>query len=239
MGKSSQENSMSKREEIRKKRADLKRRNMILLIGGITLFVILFVSALVLPGILTNSRPVGDIVMPAAHVHPEPNGLFMGDPNAPVKLVEYSDFQCPYCKLFADGSEQDIIRDYVSQGLVYFEYRPFTVIGSESDAAALAAYCAADQNKFWEYHDILFANITGEQVGDFYDKRLYAFAENIGLDMDRFRSCYKSQTFRQQLEDHRKEGLADGLKGTPAIYINGIDTSPTNAYQAIKDLLNP
>ncbi len=230
---------MSKREEIRKKRAAQERRHMILLIGGSTLFAIMVVGALVLPSIIANSRPVGDIAMPAAHDHPNPNGLFMGDPNAPVKVVEYSDFQCPYCKLFADGSEQDIVRDFISQGLVYFEYRPFTVIGSESDASALAAYCAADQNKFWEYHDILFANITGEQVGDFYDNRLYAFAEKIGLDMDSFKSCYKSQKFNQQLEEHRKAGVADGIEGTPAIYINGINISPTNAYQAIKNLLNP
>ena len=162
----------------------------------------------------------------------------MGDPYAPVKLVEYSDFQCPYCKLFASGTEQDIVRDFVSQGLVYFEYRPYTVIGSESDASALAAYCAGDQNKFWEYNDILFANITGEQVGDFYDNRLYAFAEKIGLDMDSFKSCYKSRTYAQRLADDRKSANAAGIKGTPMILVNGVEvTSPSSAYQAIKDLL--
>jgi protein-disulfide isomerase len=87
--------------------------------------------------------------------------------DAPVVLVEFSDFQCPYCKKFTDEIEPAIMRDFVSTGKVLFKYVPYSFLddnspGRESKNAAEAAYCAGDQGKFWEYHDMLFTNQGGE-----------------------------------------------------------------------------
>ena len=103
---------------------------------------------------------------------PQAQGLSMGDPNAPVKVEEYGDFQCPACRIFHESQEGQLIEKYIKTGLVYFTYTPFSFIGDESVKAAEAAYCAADQGKFWEYHDMLYANQTAENKGDFADSRL-------------------------------------------------------------------
>ncbi|MBA4420189.1 MAG: hypothetical protein C0391_03490 [Anaerolinea sp.] len=229
---------MSKKEEIRKKRESQKRKNKLLIVMGIAVFVLLVTAAVVLPFLKANARPVGEIIVPDSRPRPNADGMAMGDPNASIVLEEYSDFQCKYCKIFADDSEQSIVEDFVSTGKIYFVYKPFTVIGSESDAAALAAYCAADQNKFWEYHDILFANITGAQVGDFLDNRLYAFAEKVGLNMDDFKSCYNSQNFLGQLNADRAAGVAARLEGTPAFFVNGVNVSLGDLYSTLAEMVN-
>lgn len=228
---------MSKREEIRKRRDSQKRKNKLLFIVAITLIVLLVTAAVVLPFLKANARPVGEIIVPASNPRPNADGMAMGDPNAAIVLEEYSDFQCKYCKIFADDYEQSIVDDFVSTGKVYFVYKPFTVIGAESDAAALAAYCAADQNKFWDYHDMLFANISGAQVGDFFDNRLYAFAEEIGLKMDDFKTCYSGQNFLSQLNQVRADGIAAKLEGTPAFYLNGVNVSMGDLYTTIADMV--
>ena len=228
---------MSKRKEIRRSRENQKRKTRLLIAGGISIFAILLVAAITIPIIRANNAPIGTIIVPPLNPRPFADGLAMGDPNAPIVVEEYSDFQCPFCKKFSDELEPPIVKDFIETGKVLFKYIPFRVIGSESDAAASAAYCAAEQNKFWEYHDILFANHTGEQVGDFTDKRLLAFAEKIGLNYDEFRTCYTSEKYFKQLNDNMIEGTKAKVDGTPAIFVNGIKVDTVNVYQTISDLL--
>ena len=148
------------------------------------------------------------------------NDNAMGDPNAPIMIEEFSDFQCPYCARFHEETESQLANTYVADGTVYFVYRSFgEFIGSESKAAAEAAYCAGDQGKFWEYHDILFANQNGENIGDFTDRRLQAFAEALSLDMTAFNDCFNSGKYADRVEQDRIDGTAAGVTGTPAFYI--------------------
>ncbi len=228
---------MGKREEIRKQREIQKRRTRIMVILGIIIFAVLIVSAIAIPMIKANTTPVGTIQVPAQSPRPMANGLSMGDPSAPVVVEEYSDFQCPYCKKFSTDFEPAIITDFIATGKVYFKYIPFHIIGAESDAAAEAAYCAGDQNKFWEYHDILFANQTGENIGDFSDKRLAAFAEKLNLNMTDFNSCYKSGKYLKQLKLNQDAGTLAKVDGTPSFYVNGKKVNPDQVYQTIADLL--
>lgn len=79
----------------------------------------------------------------------------------------------------------------------------------------MAAYCAADQNKFWEMHDALFTNVLGEDAGSFTNRRLQAIAQNIGLNMNTFNSCYSSQKYLGQVNQDNKDALASGIQGTP------------------------
>lgn len=208
---------MGRKEEFRRQRDNARKRNQTVVVGLIIVAALLVAGIIIIP----NLQSIGEITVPATNPRPQADGLAMGDPNAPVKIDVYSDFQCPACKSFAEQSEPLIINEYVSTGKVYFTYHPFKVIGPESDAAASAAYCAADQNKFWEYHDILYANWTGEEVGDFSDRRLKAYAEKIGLDTASFNQCYNSGKYKSQVRQDQVAGEQLKVSFTPSVFVNG------------------
>jgi protein-disulfide isomerase len=90
---------------------------------------------------------------------------------------------------------------------------------TESQDAALAAYCAGDQGKFWEMHDALFANVLGEDAGSFTDRRLQAIAEKVGLNMDEFNSCYSSGKYVERVQQDLKDGQAAKINGTPGFLV--------------------
>ena len=175
--------------------------------------------------------------------HPQANGNKMGDPNAPVKIVEFADYQCPYCLHYWQETEPQIIQNYVATGKVYYEYRSVGgFIGPESADAANAAYCAADQNKFWEYHDMLFANWTGENAGDFTPDKLRQYAAAINLNLDQFNTCINSGAHTDQVNQDVTDAKAAGVTGTPAFIINGKLIEGAQPYstfqQAIDAALN-
>ena len=109
----------------------------------------------------------------------------------------------------------------MATGKVRFIYRNFVIIGPESMGAARASMCAAEQERFWDYHDMLFANHTGENVGDYIDRRLLAFAEMLGLDDGRFRSCLSSGRYDDQINQDKARGQSVGVASTPSFIING------------------
>lgn len=228
---------MGKREEIRKSRQNQKRKTKLIITGVITIAAILIVGAVTIPIIRANNVPIGTIIVPPVNPRPYADGLSMGNPEATIVVEEYSDFQCPYCKQFSDELESAIVKDFIEPGKVFFKYIPFRVIGPESDSAASAAYCAAEQNKFWEYHDILFANHTGEQVGDFSDKRLLAFADKLGLNYEEFSKCYTSGKYDQQLRENMEAGFEAKVDGTPTFFVNGVKVNPVDLYNSIAELL--
>ncbi len=149
-------------------------------------------------------------------------GNTLGDPNAPVKIIEYADFQCPYCRLFWQDTEPQIIENYVKTGKVFYEYRSVgAYLGEESQSAAEAAYCAGDQGKFWEYHDALFSHWTGENVGDFTPEKLKQYAASIGLDQVAFEQCLSSGKQTSRVQQDLDNAQKDGIKGTPSFLVNG------------------
>lgn len=203
---------MSKRQARREQRRRAEQRSRLVVIAGVVLVALAAAAFLILP----NFTPVGEIKTVESKTRPQAKDNAAGDPNAPVKLEEFSDFQCPYCARFAHDTEAQIMDTYVATGKVYFVYRSFgDWIGVESGAAAEAAYCAGEQNKFWEMHDIIFANQTGENIGDFTNKRLTAFAGKIGLDMGAFRSCFNASTYKDRLTKDQADGRAANIKATP------------------------
>lgn len=212
----SPEKKMSKRQAMRAKRERQARMQRFGIIGIIVVGALLVATALIYP----NLKPVGEIITKDPGEHPMANDNAMGDPNAPIMIEEFSDFQCPYCARFHEETEWQITNSYVADGTVYFVYRSFgNFIGPESKAAAEAAYCAGDQNKYWEYHDILFANQTGENVGAYSDRRLVAFAEALSLDMGAFNSCFDSGKYADRVDKDGEDGKAAGVTGTPAFFL--------------------
>jgi protein-disulfide isomerase len=212
----SSEQKMSKRQMMREKRQRQARMQRYGMIGIIVIGALLVAAALIYP----NLKPVGEVAAADSRERPMANDNAMGDPNAPIRIEEFSDYQCPYCARFSTDIEGQIVDTYVANGTVYFIYRSFgNFIGPESKAAAEAAYCAGDQNKYWEYHDILFANQTGENVGAFTDRRLQAFAETLSLDMGTFNDCFNSGKYSDRADQDRVDGTAAGVTGTPAFLL--------------------
>jgi protein-disulfide isomerase len=206
---------------------------IIILAIVVGVLVVGVIAVVAVAAILLVNRASSPARVPIVETSPKARALVdrnsMGDPNSPVKIVEYSDFQCVYCKRFADETEQAIIDNYVATGKVYYTFRSMGnfVSGNlgqentESLDAAMAAYCAADQGKFWEYKDSLFANFKGENAGSFTQNSLTAMAKSIGLDVDQFSECLKSGKYSDQVNQDGQDGQAAGLTGVPAFFING------------------
>jgi protein-disulfide isomerase len=210
----SPEKKMSKRQMIRAKRQRQARMQRLGMIGVIVVGALLVATALIYP----NLKPIGEITSVNSEERPMVDGNAMGDPNAPIRIEEYGDYKCSHCGSFAMETEPQIVQAYVSTGKVYLVSRSFGGgLSAESQKAAEAAYCAGDQNKYWEYHDILFANRAN---GAFTDRRINAFAEAIGLDMSDFKSCYNSGKYTERTNQDFADASAAGITGTPGFVIS-------------------
>ena len=207
---------MGKREEIREKRQREQRRNLVvgmLVIAG----VVILITAMV---IFRSQAQIQSIITPTAINFPQGEGLAMGDPNAPVVIEEFSDFQCPACQFFHEETLEQVVDEYVRTGDVYYIFRPFPFIGKESQSAALGGYCAAEQGLFWEYSNIVFANQIGENAGSFTSARLEAMADIIGLDAD-FAKCLSEGRYQDLVDADFQAAQDAGVDSTPSFLING------------------
>ncbi len=225
---------MSKREELRAKRRRQKKMQALFTVGAVVVLSLLVLVFLAGPKLRDLLFPPAIPAVADWETAPRPNANrnSMGDPNAPIKIEEFSDFQCPFCGRFSKETEPLIVENYVKTGKVYFTYRSMgnwisqniaRATGrpekSESRDAAMAMYCAADQDKFWEMHDGLFANELGEDVGSFTRQRLRLIAEKAGLDLDEFDACLSSEKYLQQVNQDYEDGVAAGITGTPAFLL--------------------
>jgi protein-disulfide isomerase len=143
----------------------------------------------------------------------------MGDPNAKITIVEWGDYQCTYCHLFHQNTKDQLIQEYVNTGKVNFVFRDFPLNGPDSVLAAEAAYCAGDQNKYWQYHDELYNNWGGERTGWVNKKSLDQFATNVGLDLNQFDQCMSDKKYENKVLENRQFGQEIGIDGTPSFII--------------------
>ena len=176
------------------------------------------------------------------------NGNVLGDPNAPVLIVEYGDYQCPFCKKFAIDDYPTLISDYIATGKARLEFRQFPIIGSNSDGsidqsgesfmAAEAAVCATDQGKFWQMHDLLYENSVGEFKDSFTIDRLKRIAALIpDLDQTAFASCLDNGTHTQDVLTSASNASSSGVNSTPTFVVN--DQKVTGAdYDRLKSVID-
>jgi protein-disulfide isomerase len=216
---------MSKRQEIRARRQRSRLRNRILVIGVVAVIAIAVVVILVLPGLLPqNVGNLAQITPRASSVPMDKTGI--GNTGATVQLDAWEDFQCSGCDYYTKNIEPQIMTNYVETGKVYYTYHfyPFidqNSVTQESHQAANAAMCAAAQGRFWDYHDILFANWQGENVGAYADARLVAMARNLNLDMTAFNQCFQANTYKAQIDRDFADGQTKGIQSTPSIFVDG------------------
>lgn len=213
---------VSNRKQAREKIRQQQRRQRLIVLGIIGLLVAILVGVAIYTSVRQNKVDLSAIAYTPSNPRPQVNGNATGDPNAPVKVEIYSDFQCPGCLQFYKNLEARLIEQYVATGKVIYIYHTTGLwVGPESLSSAEAAYCASDQGKFWEYHDILFQNWNGENQGAFSDPRLIAFAQKIGLEMDSFKTCLNGHQNQVKATQDRETALSMGITSTPTLVING------------------
>lgn len=208
------------------------RRGQVKWIAYIVIGAIAFVSLLIY---VNRVRPSTD------RVYNEPHGISLGDPGAPVQLIEYADFQCPHCLNVHAETEYKIIQEYVDTGKVFFTYRAVgfldSLTGSESSRSAEASYCAADQEAFWPYHDVIYANFSGGNSGGYSDERLIAMAETAGMDGDVFSSCLLNGDNAQEVTAAIAEASSLGITGTPGFVINGTIMQGERSFAQLQEAI--
>jgi len=183
-------------------------------------------------------------VTPSEFVVPTPRpadiprqGTTLGSPDAPLTIVEYSDFQCGHCATVAQEIVPQIEEEYLATGKAKLVFKQVAFLGEGSRWAAEAAECAAEQEKFWEYHDILYAN----QTGTFSELLLNAFAEALGLDTASFSACLDGGKYTNQVAANNAEAQRRGVNNTPTFFVGQtkvVGAKPYDAFeQAIEDEL--
>lgn len=219
------------------KRAERRRR--LLLLAGLAAMVV--AGAVFLVSRLNDSPDSGVPDINWASVPQD--GSTLGDPNAPVTIVEYADYQCPACGYFAREILPRIVQDYVNSGKVRIEFRvrpflsplPLTDPGNESVQAAEAAMCAGDQGHYWEYNHALFTHQNGENAGAFSQDNLTTLADDLGMNTTAFTACLDTGTHQQAVIDSKTASDSAGITQTPTLIINGQQVFlTTSGYPPLK-----
>lgn len=166
----------------------------------------------------------------------------LGDPNAPVTLIEFSDFQCPFCRKFYKETLPQIKKDYILTGKAKLIYRDFPLVQIHPGAtpAAEGAECAKEQGKFWEMHDAIFdeQEKLGSGTVQFTADDVKKWAAKIGLNTSKFNQCLDSEKYKQEVEKDIADGSAAGVSGTPAVFVNGwlvVGAQPFAAFKVVID----
>ncbi|MGQ9904842.1 MAG: DsbA family protein [Anaerolineae bacterium] len=176
---------------------------------------------------------------PEAIKNAMPRGPNMiGNTDATVTIIEYSDYQCPYCLRFHTTIFPELAKQYIDTGKVKYSFKHFPFLTPESAIAAQAAECAADQGRFWDYHNYLYAERerTGRLVAT--KDQLTAFATTLNLDTETFRACLNEDRTLARVQQDAQEGQKVGVRGTPSFLINGkliVGAQPLIAFQAAID----
>lgn len=189
---------------------------ILILLGSLMLILIFLLIYFSIPKIDEGIKNVGIGNLPPR-----------GNPNAPIKIVEFSDFQCPACKASHPIIDR-IFQDY--QGKVVLYYRNFPLkMHENSFIAAESAQCANEQGKFWEYHDILFKN-----QNKLDKENLKRYAENLGLNEEQFNLCLENEKYKDEINFDISEGKRLGIQGTPTFFINGKEVFGGNEQELRK-----
>lgn len=160
------------------------------------------------------------------------NDPFFGPEDAPITIVEFSDFYCTFCTRFATQTLPRLQEAYGDK--IKFVYRDMPIIGGQiSLQAAVAANCAHDQGKFWDFHNLLFNNNQARDTTAFI-----GFADELGLDTDTFQACLSDQAKVNEVTLDLLDGQALGISGTPAFYINGRFVSGAQPFETFALLID-
>ena len=216
--------SLSKREQIRRKNIVRRRKNWATF-GLISIAVIgVFILVIGLPKwIMSAKKPT------------ESNGFEVGEVNAPLTVEIFSSFSCSHCKDFSDNEEKAFIDAYVNTGQVLYRYFNLPSLNEQSILASIASYCAADQNRFFDYKELLY---TYAFVQDGFSKdNLIKYAGYTSMDKEKFASCLSSDTYAEAYQYDREYASSAGIRYTPSFLINGQIYTTSELNQVVESLL--
>jgi protein-disulfide isomerase len=234
-----------KKDEIKLKKSTLWKL-------GTGIFGLLFVISIFTGGFGSDKSDSGsgsDNIRPATAPAPSiPTGVgsvsakdyedddpFIGDKNAPLTIVEFSDFQCPFCGRFRSQTFDQIKSEYIDTGKVKFVYRDFPLhsIHPEAGKSAEASECADDQGKFWEYHDKIFENQQSLSNSNYKQ-----WATDLGLDSSKFDECLDSGKYTSEVAKDLADATAVGARGTPYFLIGNQPVSGAQPFAAFQQAID-
>ncbi len=147
----------------------------------------------------------------------------LGDPSAPITIVEFGDYQCEQCYAWFHETKPAIVRDYIDTGKANLVFVDLAFLGKDSIPASMATYCAEDQEMYWEYHDLLYNSQESVDGGWANSERLKAFAFSLDLDMELFESCLDNEKYSKRVQYNIQQARENGVRGTPGFFIVGPD----------------
>ncbi|MDH3341491.1 MAG: DsbA family protein [Nitrosopumilus sp.] len=168
----------------------------------------------------------------------------LGDPSAPITIVEFGDYQCHQCYNWFHNTKPAITRDYIETGKANLVFVDLAFLGNDSPKAAQASYCAEDQGMYWDYHDLLYNSQEPKIDGGWANsERLKAFAFSLDLDMELFESCLDSGKYSKRVQYNIQQARDNGVRGTPGFFIVGPDgqqqISGAQPFSVFKQILDP
>jgi protein-disulfide isomerase len=207
-----------------------------IIIAGILISVAIIYSN---GGFNNNLANIKDSLEPRKTVSVD-DDPYLGKKNAPITMIEFSDFQCPFCRSFWRDTLPLIKSEFIDTGKLKFVYRDFPLSFHEGAMpAAQATECAKDQDKYWEMHDKIFEEQAKKGSGtiSFNNSDLKKWAGEIGLKMDLFNSCFDSGKYVEEIRKDMEDGQAAGVTGTPAFFINGRLVVGAQPYSVFKNII--
>ncbi|KUI06223.1 disulfide bond formation protein [Mycolicibacterium acapulense] len=241
--------------------SDLRRDNLgkdLLFIGGLAVIavaLVLYLADTEFNGSDAGAAPVPTSIAagseePAAESGVAPlerrqagDPFAIGEPDAPVTMVMFSDYRCPFCAKFSRDIQPELVERYVEDGTLRIEWRDFPIFGGESKLAARAGRAAAEQGRFWEFNSAVYAGAPDRKKADLSEQALIGFARQAGVaDIDRFTAGMRSTDFDDAINADLAQGNKIGVPSTPAFLIDNVPilgAQPTDEFErAINEALN-
>ena len=226
------------RQAAARRQQEQARRRRLIAVAVVIGLSVLVAAVIIFQSLAAAPNPNGALATVANADYPQANGKALGPADAPVVVMEFADFQCPYCNMFHTDIQGPLVEHFLGSGRVRFEFHHFIVIdgnvgGVESRHAAIASECANQQGQFWPFHALLFANQAGEGQGAFNDTRLAALADSLGLDQSAFNACFTSTAAAEAVVADELLARQLALTSTPSLLVNGTRVANPLDFQQV------
>jgi protein-disulfide isomerase len=240
MVKKDRKQKTSKRKLLKQERLKREKQKRLLTLVSIVGIALVLIGFVIIPTVHTSLNPIGDYVQITPESIPLAEGTAIGDPNSAIKIEVFEDFKCSACRNYTERIEPLVISNHASKGEIYYVIYNYPFLDDESptkdsDRAATASQCAAEQNRFWDFHKMLYANLNFTP-NEFSEERMLAFADALNLNMEKFTECFENNAVQAIIDENLNKGPEMGVTGTPSIYINGVNIKPgvVPTYEEIK-----
>jgi protein-disulfide isomerase len=212
--------------------------------SGMAKFVILGIIAVIVVGVVAAAYSGVDFKARSNSIDTTKGSPVLGAKSAPVTIIEFGDYQCPFCQKWNHDTKPLIEKDYIDAGKVKLIYMDFPIVGDDSIKAHAGSYCADEQGMYWKYHDFTYANQGHENDGWASADNIKALASRLdGLDADAFVKCMDSGKYEGRVNENKNVAMRIGVSSTPTFVVIGPDgqgTEVTGAqpYSVFQNLLD-